>query len=106
MDEKRRQAIYKAYALEKPSPGYEACSAFVEQADMTPLPEKVPDPDEVRKEGQILHARYALRQVLAVRGLSLSPNQEERIERCEELDVLDEWLDNAVTATTLENVFS
>ena len=108
MDEARRQAILKEYGLDKPPPGEEAWWAFVRQADITRLHQamlRVPDLGEVREEAQVLHARRALQRVLRRRGLMLSQKQEERIERCEELDVLDEWLDNASTATTIEQVF-
>ncbi len=53
-----------------------------------------------RIEGRLVHARAALRRVLDVRKLALTPEQDERIEACAELPTLDRWLDQAVLATT------
>ena len=49
-------------------------------------------------QGWLLGARVALRRVLARRELSLSPEDEARIEECADLATLDRWLDQAVVA--------
>jgi hypothetical protein len=54
--------------------------------------------DAVRDEGQLTHARAALRRVLARRGLTLTTAETARIEDCADLATLDRWLDEAVVA--------
>lgn len=41
-----------------------------------------------------------LRRVLARRALATSAEDEARIEACEELETLERWHDQAITATT------
>ncbi|WP_437811074.1 hypothetical protein [Sorangium sp. So ce1078] len=52
------------------------------------------------EKGRIAEARTALRRVLVQRQLALHPEEDARIEGCAELDVLERWLERAVTATT------
>lgn len=56
--------------------------------------------EQGRIEGRLVHARAALRRVLDVRKLALTPEQDERIEACAELPTLDRWHDQAVLANT------
>jgi hypothetical protein len=58
--------------------------------------------DEGRAEGE---ARMILR-VLAVRGLQVPDDVRERVLSCTDLAQLDRWGDRAVTAATVEDVFS
>jgi hypothetical protein len=55
---------------------------------------------EGRTEGRLVEARAALCRVLARRGLQLSPEEQARIEACDDLAVLERWLDQAITAST------
>jgi hypothetical protein len=56
---------------------------------------------EGRQEGQLLHARAALRRVLAVRKLRASAADEARIDTCTDLATLDRWHDQALVAQTV-----
>jgi hypothetical protein len=58
---------------------------------------------EGRLEGQLIAARAALRRVLARRQLTLSQNDDARIEACTELPTLERWLDQAVTAVSVSD---
>jgi hypothetical protein len=51
-----------------------------------------------RLEGQLTEARKALRCVLAGRQLTLSQNDDARIDACPDLATLERWLDQAITA--------
>ena len=44
--------------------------------------------------------RSALRRVLALRQLALSPEDEARIDACDDIDILRRWLDQAVLAAS------
>jgi hypothetical protein len=52
------------------------------------------------KEGRLVEARAALHRVLARRELSLSAEDEARIEACADLATLERWLDQAVIASS------
>ena len=52
--------------------------------------------DEGRVEGCLGATRSSLRQVLALRGLALSAEEEARIEACGDVDTLRRWLGQAV----------
>jgi hypothetical protein len=56
---------------------------------------------EVVEEGRIEEARSALRRVLTLRGLSLSAEEETRIESCADVARLERWLDQAVVAQSM-----
>ncbi len=56
--------------------------------------------EEGRLEGRLTEARAALRRVLRQRRLELSPENEARIEACDDLATIERWLDQAVTATS------
>ncbi|MEV6125860.1 hypothetical protein AB0M05_03420 [Streptomyces violaceusniger] len=65
---------------------------------------------EVRAEGQaqgqaVKGAKDVLC-VLSLRGLEVTPKTRERIEACKDLDLLDTWLDRAVTASRTEDLFA
>ena len=55
---------------------------------------------EGRQEGQAEGRRAALRRVLSARGLPLEPAEERRIDGCAQLETLDLWLAQALTATS------
>ena len=63
------------------------------------------DWEEGRKAGWLVQARATLRRVLAKRKLSISPEIAARIEGCDDLARLDDWLDRAIDAVTLADVF-
>ncbi|HRI63213.1 MAG TPA: hypothetical protein PK156_03220, partial [Polyangium sp.] len=56
-------------------------------------------------KGRIVEARVSLRRVLARRKLSLSTENDARIEQCTDREMLERWLDVAVDASTIEQVF-
>lgn len=58
--------------------------------------------DALRDEGRLIHARDALRRVLARRKLAVSAGQAARIEACADVATLDRWLEEAVTASSAE----
>ncbi|MFO0604700.1 MAG: hypothetical protein U0324_16075 [Polyangiales bacterium] len=53
--------------------------------------------------GALEAARASLLRVLAKRGLNLTHAQRERMQACDELEVLQAWLENAVEASTAED---
>jgi hypothetical protein len=55
---------------------------------------------EGRLEGQLADARSSLRDILDVRGLALSAEDEARIDACKELDTLRRWRKQAVLAAS------
>ncbi len=61
--------------------------------------------EEGRNEGSLREARKSLLVVLSKRSLGVTPVQRERIESCEDLDQLETWLANAVTAASGVDVF-
>ncbi len=56
-------------------------------------------------KGRIVEARVSLRRVLARRKLSLSTENDARIEQCTDREILERWLDAAVDASTIEQIF-
>lgn len=50
--------------------------------------------------------RASLRQILELRGISLTEAEQDRISRCADQGRLDEWLKNALTASTAAEVLS
>ncbi|MFT9475240.1 hypothetical protein [Streptomyces sp. 11-1-2] len=61
---------------------------------------------EVRAEGQAVKGANDVLRVLSLRGLEVTPKTRERIEACKDLDLLDTWLDRAVTASRTEDLFA
>jgi predicted transposase/invertase (TIGR01784 family) len=61
---------------------------------------------EGRRSGVAEGKRGALLRVLARRGLELLPEDQERIAACPDVDTLDRWLDNALAARTIADVFA
>ncbi|MBO8193832.1 hypothetical protein ITI46_19510 [Streptomyces oryzae] len=59
-----------------------------------------------RELGAFRKAREILLTVCAARNLSLSEDDKERIASCEDSDVLGKWFDNAITATTADEIFA
>ena len=55
---------------------------------------------KILDEGAQKNARNALRSVLATRGLALSTVEEERIDGCDDLAILERWLRQAITASS------
>lgn len=56
--------------------------------------------------GRLAEARSSVRRVLARRGFELTPELERLVEAEGELSRLERWLDAAVTATSLRDVFT
>jgi hypothetical protein len=56
-----------------------------------------------RLEGRLVEARAAVRRVLALRQLALSPDDDARIEVCTDLATLESWHDRAVTAVSVSD---
>jgi hypothetical protein len=56
-------------------------------------------------KGELKEARKALRRVLARKQLVLSGEQEQLIDACDKLEQLETWHDDAVLATSCEEVF-
>jgi hypothetical protein len=52
------------------------------------------------EQGKLNQARAALRQVLAARQLDVGTDQETRIDGCTELETLERWHWQAITAAT------
>ena len=52
--------------------------------------------------GELRQARSALRRVLAVRKLPLSPEDERRIDECSDIETLSRWHDQAVLAASAD----
>lgn len=51
-------------------------------------------------QGELRHARKAVRKVLVGRGIALTPEDEARLDACTDRSTLDRWLDQAVVAAT------
>lgn len=56
-------------------------------------------------KGELKEARKALRRVLSRKQLFLSSEQEQLIDGCDKLDQLETWLDDAVLASSCDDVF-
>src|ERR1041384_7884437 len=59
---------------------------------------------EGQLEGRLTEARAALRRVLVGRQLTPSPDDDARIDACNDLTILERWLDRAITATRVSDV--
>jgi hypothetical protein len=59
-----------------------------------------------REQDRKEEARRMLRRVLARRGLAPSPEQEARIDGCHDLETLERWHDQAVTAASAEEALA
>ena len=55
-----------------------------------------------RMEGQAFGEMRSLMRVLARRGLKLTPAQQAQVEACTDLETLERWLDQSVTAATAD----
>jgi hypothetical protein len=54
-------------------------------------------------EGRLIEARVLLRRVLARRELTSSKDDDARIEACTDLETLQRWLDQAITAVSVSD---
>ncbi|WP_406332280.1 hypothetical protein [Streptomyces sp. NBC_00203] len=61
--------------------------------------------EEIRDEGRAEGRAGAILRVLDRRGIDVSDEDRERIASCDDLDMLDRWLDRAITATSASEVF-
>lgn len=61
---------------------------------------------EGRVEGGLLAARSSLRRVLSRRQLTLSKDDDARIDACTDLATLERWLDQAITAFSASDVLA
>jgi hypothetical protein len=52
------------------------------------------------EQGKLNQARAALRQVLAARQLNVGADQETRMGECTDIETLERWLRQAITAAT------
>ena len=57
------------------------------------------------EEGRVEGWRRALRIILDARDIHLSTAQTRQLDRCEDLAVLDDWVQRAARATTADDVF-
>jgi hypothetical protein len=62
--------------------------------------------EQGREQGRRLAAQQLLQRVLRRRDLELDEVRRERIETCEDLSQLEQWLDRALTARSLSDVFN
>ncbi|WP_342778420.1 hypothetical protein [Streptomyces botrytidirepellens] len=60
---------------------------------------------EGQAQGQAAKGAKDVLRVLSLRGLEVTAETRERIESCKDLDILDTWLDRAVTASRVEELF-
>jgi hypothetical protein len=60
---------------------------------------------EGRQEGRLAEARRVVLRVLARRGLTIDGPQRERIESCDNLDQLEQWLDGALVVPDTAALF-
>ena len=58
------------------------------------------------EQGRLAEARAALRRVLALRQLTLSRDDDARIEACTDLATLERWHDQAVTAASASDALA
>ena len=58
--------------------------------------------EQGREQGAVAYARSAIERVLGKRGLPMSGEQRARVERCDDLAVLDRWLEAAAVAGSAE----
>ncbi len=56
-------------------------------------------------EGQAVGMRDSLRRILELRGIPLTADEQGRLSRCTDLEVLDRWLRKALTASTAAQLF-
>ncbi|MBA4860559.1 hypothetical protein H1V43_04030 [Streptomyces sp. PSKA54] len=61
---------------------------------------------ELRAEGRAKGEARALVRILDRRGIGLSHTDRLRILSCTDLDTLDHWIDRAVTALSVEEIFA
>jgi predicted transposase YdaD len=59
--------------------------------------------EEGRENGRLQEARSLLRRILSRRKLSLTAEQDARIEACPEIETLERWLDQAIDAPSAED---
>ncbi|NEA39986.1 hypothetical protein G3I76_24415 [Streptomyces sp. SID11233] len=60
---------------------------------------------QAHERGEFLGQLLALLQVLRVRGFDVSNKLEALMESCDNAELLRIWIERAVTATTLDDVF-
>ncbi|MBA2950379.1 hypothetical protein [Streptomyces himalayensis] len=61
---------------------------------------------ELRAEGEVLGMASALLRILDRRGIRLSDSDRECILTCTDLDTLVHWIDRAVTASSVNDIFT
>ncbi len=57
-------------------------------------------------EGQAVGRRDSLRRILELRGITLTEEEQNKISRCADLGMLDQWLRKALMASTAAQVFA
>ncbi|MEU7743299.1 hypothetical protein [Nonomuraea sp. NPDC049158] len=61
---------------------------------------------EGKVEGKVEGKAEAVIKILKARGISVPQDAHDRITRCTDLDQIEEWIDRAVTATALDDLFA
>jgi predicted transposase YdaD len=61
--------------------------------------------EEGKTEGKAEGKTEALLRILTRRGLTLTPEQRDRIVQCTELPVLECWLDRSLTISSVDELF-
>ncbi|MFC4333668.1 hypothetical protein [Salininema proteolyticum] len=62
--------------------------------------------DSLRQEGQVSEARGSILQILELRRVSLTEAQQRAIEACDDISALRQWLKNALTAASADELFA
>jgi hypothetical protein len=55
--------------------------------------------------GQALGGARVLLRIIATRGLAMTPHYQAMVEDCTDLDQIEAWVDRAVLAATVEEIF-
>jgi hypothetical protein len=96
-----REDLLKRFGPDE-NPVYEARTREVLRVMLETRPEvRQQIVEEGVEQGRLTEARAAVRRVLTRRGLALGPEDEARIEACEDTVTLERWHDQAVTAATV-----
>jgi hypothetical protein len=65
-----------------------------------------PSLQKARAEGRAEARAETILELLALRGIDVSPQARERISACTDLDTLSNWFPRALTATTTDDLFT
>lgn len=62
--------------------------------------------EEIRAEGEARGQARSLLRMLELRGVDVPPEARQKITGCDDTDLLDQWFSRAVTATSVEEIFT